>query len=150
MGARQPSRLRVKRRTSPTKPNIDYQHHLAFEHAATVFKGRLKGRFHNRKAHHNRKGERIRFTVDLEFANGDTTEAEFSRTQGFRMTLLGSPWDDLTFGPNKPSAIRKLEPRLRAYREAFIRWNQANSNQLSFRSFNLVLAALAYDQTIPS
>ncbi len=137
----------MKRRTRKSDQN-GRQHKEAFDHAYQVMKPLAKKRARNEKPHHNRLAERIRFTVDIELEKGGTIEVGFCRTTGFRLTgNLGMAWETIGLHPEHHRDAKK---RLEAYRTKLIRWQHLHENgTLTFRHFNLLLAALCYGVSNP-
>jgi hypothetical protein len=137
----------MKRRTRKAERNA-VEHKAAFDHAYQVFKPLVKKRRRNEKAHHNRQGDPIRFSVDLELEAGGTIEVVFSRVTGFRLeSFLGHHWEAAEI---KPETHRGGARRLDAYRRKLIHWQQIKDGGfLTFRHFNLLLAAFSYDPANP-
>lgn len=133
----------MKRRTKkPKRDPIGYDHRLAFNYAAKVMNPLIERRARNGKPNYNRRGERIRFEVVLETEDGAKARAVFSCTKGFEvfMNPLLSP-DHTVAALSKRHACS----RLKAYRSSLLLSQELAESPLSFRSFNLLLAALSYD-----
>lgn len=138
----------MKRRTRrPTQGSVAAEHANAFDHATKVFEKMIEKRKLGEKQNHVR-GRRIRFKVKLEIeAPGEAPVAfSFSNTRGFRLEWIGGSRAWNITDPVNPEQIRDLTGRLRAYREKLINFqNLHEGGFFTFRSFNLLLAALSYD-----
>jgi hypothetical protein len=132
----------MKRRTNRKAAVNAVEHRLAFEHAVRVYGKMVKKERRPQKPTHSRSMRRIRFTVDLDLEQGGTIELEFSCTRGFRIAMLSSLWN-VTL-PTNPDAHRHCSRRLEAYRQKLHAWKVDSQSPLTFRHFNLLLAALSY------
>lgn len=132
----------MKRRTR-SQFAVNYAHHnAAFLHALAT----LKPARRQIKRHNNLP---ISFDVELDTESEDYKACvTISNIMGFRLSLEVKMWshskefiDILQIA--KPH--RLLKKRLPEYRAAFHLFQRATPHQLTFRSFNLLLAALSYD-----
>ena len=132
--------MAMKRRTI-ANPRLNLvQHRLAFEHAMKIL-----------PATNLRKniGNPIRFEAELETEEECTAKLVVTNILGFRFTIEPAidrkNWqakgDKLAI--HKPH--RLLQVRLKHYRTALHDWQNTTPYPLTFRHFNLLLAAISYD-----
>lgn len=133
----------MKRRTNRKSAHNAAEHRAAFEHAVRVYGKLVKKTHRSARPTHSRTHRRIRFYVDLELEKGGTIEIEFSCTKGFRFEMEGMLWQEIL--PKNPDSPRHLPQRLDAYRRKLHSFYTAGQAPITFRHFNLLLAALSYD-----
>lgn len=123
----------MKRRTAKQLQNINLDdHRKAFHHAMTILKPLLVGKVGWKY------GLPFRFTAELTRENGGCVHFKFSLIRGLVISCPDSDW-------KSHSSAKGIDQRLRHYRKVLIAWH--HSDPLTFRSFNLLLAAVSYDVT---
>ena len=135
----------MKRRRKNSKPHNGINHRRAFDHARQVLNPpKLK--------RHSRSYSPNSFSVELQHSEGgDPLKLLFRITQGLRIYTLGEgvtsraeSWKSReTQTPliKKPTRLAKY--RTEQYRQAIIDRQQLPGAALSFRHFNLLIAALS-------
>ena len=135
----------MKRRTRCQFAVNHAHHNAAFRHALAIFKPRRSD-----IAYHNSLP--ISFCAELETENQKyKAYATISDIIGFRLSMEikeyrhGSGFYDI-LQIHKPH--RLLKKRLPEYRAALHNYQRSTQHPLTFRSFNLLLAALSHDLTL--
>ena len=133
----------MKRRTRSnenTRPLNHDLHRLAFEHAKAILPARK---------FRQRSGRTFRFEVELMLEEGRSANLTLTNTRGFRFQLEPAQnWQNPSqkhdkLALHKPHRLLKV--RLKQYRTLLHDWQKSTPHPLTFRHFNLLLAALCYD-----
>ena len=142
----------MKNRNRTREPSHGIQHRAAWEHARKVL------RTTEPTLLHNNIGILIAFETELELANGKPLKLRFKITQGLQIVIVGgnrydpyrnrsSREEEIPFLGKSPyhrqlTPARRADARMSQYRNAAIARQQGES-PLSFRHFNLLIAALS-------